>query len=159
MTDYGSGLGLLRSDLRFAAALRYRQVPLKLLWTAKVSLIAAMVSEAVGYDAGKKVKGRKRFVTVDTLGLVLRVLITAASVGEREGGKQVLKKVKQMEPSVSRLHTIWVDAGFDGNPFMHWVMDFCRWIIQVVIRPKESKKFVLLPKRWVVERTLGWLTW
>lgn len=57
---------------------------------------------------------------------------------------------------MSRLHTIWVDAGFDGNPFMHWVMDFCRWIIQVVIRPKESKKFVLLPKRWVVERTLGW---
>ncbi|AUB35997.1 Transposase (plasmid) [Nostoc flagelliforme CCNUN1] len=120
---------------------------------------AAMVSEAVGYDAGKKVKGRKRFVTVDTLGLVLRVLITAASVGEREGGKQVLKKVKQMEPSLLRLHTIWVDAGFDGNPFMQWVMDFCRWIIQVVIRPKESKKFVLLPKRWVVERTLGWLTW
>ncbi|MCM0594498.1 MAG: IS5 family transposase [Gloeotrichia echinulata DEX184] len=120
---------------------------------------AAMVSLEVGYDAGKNVKGRKRFLTVDTLGLVLRVLITAASVGEREGGKQVLKKVKQMEPSVSRLHTIWVDAGFDGNPFMRWVMDFCRWIVQVVIRPKESRKFVLLPKRWVVERTFGWLTW
>jgi transposase len=120
---------------------------------------AAMVSLSVGYDAGKNVKGRKRFLTVDTLGLVLRVLITAASVGEREGGKQVLLRVKQMEPSVSRLHTIWVDAGFDGNPFMHWVMDFCRWIVQVVIRPKECKKFVLLPKRWVVERTLGWLTW
>lgn len=120
---------------------------------------AAMVTQEVGYDKGKNVKGRKRFLTVDTLGLVLRVLITAASVGEREGGKQVLKKVKQMEPSVSRLHTIWVDAGFDGNPFMRWVMDFCRWIVQVVLRPKESKKFVLLPKRWVVERTFGWLTW
>ncbi|PLZ90624.1 IS5 family transposase [Fischerella thermalis] len=120
---------------------------------------AAMVSLEVGYDAGKNVKGRKRFLTVDTLGLVLRVLITAASVGEREGGKQVLKKVKQMQPSVSRLHTIWVDAGFDGNPFMRWVMDFCRWIVQVVIRPKESRKFVLLPKRWVIERTFGWLTW
>lgn len=114
---------------------------------------AAMVSEAVGYDADKNVKGRKRFLTVDTLGLVLRVLITVASMGEREGGKQVLKKVQQMEPSVSRLHTIWVDAGFDGNPFMHWVMDFCRWIVQVVLRPKERKEFVLLPKRWVVERT------
>jgi transposase len=88
-----------------------------------------MVSQAVDYDAGKKVKGRKSFITVDTLGLVLRVLITAACVGEREGGKQVLKKVKQMEPSGSRIHTIWVDAGFDGNPFMHWVMDFCRWIV------------------------------
>jgi transposase len=85
-----------------------------------------MVTQAVGYDKGKNVKGRKRFLTVDTLGLVLRVLITAASVGEREGGKQVLKKVKQMEPSPERIHTIWVDAGFDGNPFMRWVMDFCR---------------------------------
>ncbi|MBW4628898.1 MAG: IS5 family transposase [Brasilonema octagenarum HA4186-MV1] len=120
---------------------------------------ATMVSQGVGYDAGKRVKGRKRFLTVDTLGLVLRVLVTAASVGEREGGKQVLTKVKHMGADVSRLHTIWVDAGFDGNPFMQWVMDFCRWIVQVVLRPKERKEFVLLPKRWVVERTFGWLAW
>ncbi len=85
-----------------------------------------MVSQAVGYDAFQKVKGRKRFVTVDTLGLVLRVLVTAASVDERSGGKQVLKKVKQMGNTVSPLHTIWVDGGYDGNPFMHWVMDSCR---------------------------------
>lgn len=120
---------------------------------------ATLVSQAVGYDAGKKVKGRKRFLTVDTLGLILRVLVTAASTGEREGGKQVLKKVKQMGTAVSRLNQIWVDSGFDGDPFMQWVMDFCRWIIQVVIRPKERKKFILLPKRWVVERTFGWLVW
>jgi len=101
--------------------------------------------------------GRKRFMTVDTLGLVLRVLVTAASVGEREAGKQVLKKVKQMRTKVSRLTTIWVDGGFDGAPFMQWVMDFYRWVVQVVLRPKEHKGFVLLPKRWVVERTLGWL--
>lgn len=101
--------------------------------------------------------GRKRFMTVDTLGLVLRVLVTAASTGEREGGKQVLKKVKQMGKQVSRLTTLWVDGGFDGTPFMHWVMDFCCWIVQVVLRPKEHKGFVLLPKRWVVERTLAWL--
>jgi len=69
------------------------------------------------------VKGRKRFVTVDTLGLVLRVWVTAASVGEREGGKQVLKKVKQMGKTVTRLHDLgrW---GFDGEPFLQWVMDF-----------------------------------
>jgi putative transposase len=115
--------------------------------------IAAMVSEQVGFDAGKLIKGRKRFLTVDTLGLVLRVLVTAASVGEREGGKRVLKRVKPMGKDVSRLHTIWVDGGYDGNPFMHWVMDVCRWIVQVVLRPQEHKGFVLLPKRWVVERT------
>jgi transposase len=108
---------------------------------------ATLVTQAVGYDTGKEVKGRKRFLTVDTLGLVLRVLVTAASMGEREGGKQVLKKVKQMGTAVSRLNLVWVDSGFDGEPFMHWVMDFCRWILQVVIRPKQRKGFVLLLKR------------
>jgi transposase len=118
---------------------------------------AAMVSASVGYDAGKKIKGRKRFVTVDTLGLVLRVLVTAASEPEREGGKQVLKRVKQMDKKVSRLMTIWVDGGFDGAPFMMWVMDACRWFVQVVLRPEQTKGFLLLKKRWVVERTFGWL--
>jgi len=118
---------------------------------------AAMVSQAVGFDAGKLIKGRKRFLTVDTLGLVLRVLVTAAHVGEREGGKQVLKRVKKMGQAVSRVHTVWVDGGFDGEPFMEWVMNVCRWIVQVVLRPEQTKGFVLLKKRWVVERTFGWL--
>lgn len=112
----------------------------------------------MGYDAGKKVKGRKRFLTVDTLGLVLRVLVSAASVDERSGGKQVLQKVKQMGNTVSRLSIIWVDGGYDGNPFMQWLMDLCRVPVQVVLRPHEHRRFVLLPKRWVVERTFGWLT-
>lgn len=117
---------------------------------------AAGVKVAVGYDAGKQIKGRKRFITVDTLGLILRVLITAASTPERAGGKQVLKKVHEMGKPASRLITIWVDGGFDGIPFMQWVMDVCHWVVQVVLRPKV-KEFVLLPKRWVVERTFGWL--
>jgi transposase len=118
---------------------------------------AAMVSQSVGFDGGKSIHGRKRFLTVDTLGLVLRVLVTAASVGERAGGQRVLKQVKRMGQAVSRLHTIWVDGGFDGVPFMMWVMDFCRWIVQVVLRPEQTKGFVVLKKRWVVERTFGWL--
>lgn len=118
---------------------------------------AAGVDEAVGYDAGKQIKGRKRFVSVDTLGLVLRVFVTAASVGERQGGKTVLKRVKQMGKGVCRLHTIWVDGGFDGEPFLQWVMNVCRWIVQVVLRPEQTQGFVLLKKRWVVERTFGWL--
>ncbi|WP_137669616.1 IS5 family transposase, partial [Sphaerospermopsis reniformis] len=118
---------------------------------------AAMVSQSVGFDAGKKITGRKRFLTVDTLGLVLGVLVTAANVGEREGGKKVLKRVKQSQTQASRLTTIWVDGGFDGEPFMQWVMNFCRWIVQVVLRPQQTKGFVLLKKRWVVERTFGWL--
>ena len=96
-------------------------------------------------------------MTVDTLGLVLRVLVTAADVGERSGGKQVLKRVKQSNTNISRLTTIWVDGGFNGEPFMQWVMNFCRWVIQVVLRPEQTKGFVLLKKRWVVERTFAWL--
>ena len=118
---------------------------------------AAMVNQAVGYDAGKQIKGRKRFLTVDTLGLVLRIYVMAASVGEREGGKQVLQRVQRMGSAVSRLHTVWVDGGFDGEPFMRWVMTVCRWIVQVVLRPEQTQGFVLLKKRWVVERTFGWL--
>lgn len=102
------------------------QVRPKLLWIACFVETATMVHQDVGYDAAKHVKGRKRHLTVDTLGLVLRVLVTAASVPEREGGKQVLVKVKQMGHAVSRLHTIWVDSGYDGNPFLCWVMDTCR---------------------------------
>ena len=66
-------------------------------------------------------------MSVDTLGLVLRVFVTAASVGEREGGKGLLKRVKRMGKQVSCLHTIWVDGGNDCEPFMQWIMDCCRW--------------------------------
>ena len=118
---------------------------------------AAGMSEAVGDDAAKLIKGRKRHLTVDTLGLVLRVFVSAASVGERAGAKRVLKRVKRMDKAVSRLHTIWVDGGYDGQPFLMWVMNVCCWIVQVVLRPEQTKGFVLLKKRWVVERTFGWL--
>lgn len=70
---------------------------------------------------------------------------------------RVLKRVKRLDTAVSRLHTVWVDGGYDGKPFMQWVMDVCRWIVQVVLRPEQTKGFVLLKKRWVVERTFGWL--
>ena len=118
---------------------------------------AARVREQVGFDAAKFIKGRKRFLSVDTLGLGLRVLLTSASGGEREGGKRVLKRVKRMNRAVFRLHTIGVEGSFDGNRFMVWVMNVCRWIVQVVLRPEQTQGFVLLKKRWVVERTFGWL--
>ena len=120
---------------------------------------AAMVNQSVGYDAGKQIKGRKRFITVDTLGLILSVFVTAASQTEREGGKVVLQRLKEKGKRIARLHTIWVDGGFTGDTFMMWVMDICHWVVRVVLRPQERKGFVLLPKRWVVERTFGWLSW
>ncbi len=120
---------------------------------------ATMVHDAVGFDKAKHTKGRKRHTAVDTLGLILRVVVTAASVPEREGGKQVLQKVHQMGAAVARLYLIWVDGGYSGKPFLQWAMDKFRWVIQVVLRPEQTKGFVLLKKRWVVERTFGWLNW
>ncbi len=93
------------------------------------------------------------------LGLVLRVLVTAASVPEREGAKKVLKQVHEMGNKVNRLNIIWMDGGYRGENFIHWVMDIFRWIVEIVLRPLEKKGFVTLPKRWVVERTFGWLNW
>lgn len=93
---------------------------------------AAMVHQAVGFDAGKQIKGRKRLMTVDTLGLALRVLVTVADVPAREGAKQVLKQVKPIVRGISRLHTLWADGGLDGEPFRKWVMDWCGWVVQVV---------------------------
>jgi transposase len=120
---------------------------------------ATMIHQDVGYDAGKQVHGRKRHLTVDLLGLVLRVLVTSASVPERQGAKLVLKKVSETGNQVKRLHTIWMDGGYKGEDFQRWVMDMFRWIVEIVLRPLEKKGFVQLPKRWVVERTFGWLNW
>jgi transposase len=120
---------------------------------------AVMVSNSVGYDAGKKTKGRKRFTMVDTLGLLLMVKVVAADVQERDGAKQLLTQMNQERHRVPRLVRIWFDGGFSGSDFLQWVMDICHWIVDVVLRPNGSKGFVLLPKRWTVERTYGWLHW
>ena len=86
-------------------------------------------------------------------------MVTDASVPERAGGKQVLTKVHEMGAAVSRLCVIWVDGGYSGQPFLQWALDSCRWIIWMVLRPEQSKGFVLVKKRWVVERTFAWLNW
>jgi len=120
---------------------------------------AVMLHEAVGYDAGKKLKGRKRFTLVDTLGLLMAVHVVAASTQERDGAQQLLTKVEQERSRFPRLVHIWVDGGFSGEDFLRLIMDTFRLIFDVVLRPQGSKGFVLLPKRWVVERTYGWLHW
>lgn len=120
---------------------------------------AVMVDEAVGYDAAKKLKGRKRFTLVAPLGLLIAVRVVAANVPEREGAKQLLNQLNQERHRVPRLVRIWIDGGFSGEAFLRWVMDTCRWIIEVVLRPQTAQGFVVLPKRWTVERTYGWLHW
>lgn len=106
-----------------------------------------------GYDAGKKVSGRKRHILVDTLGLLLAVVVHAADIQDRDGAKLVLKKVCHCLP---RLQLIWADGGYAGQ-LVHWVGKHCGWLLQTVLRPVGVKGFVVLPRRWVVERTFAWL--
>lgn len=109
----------------------------------------------VGYDAAKRIKGRKRHLLVDTNGLLLGAVVSPADCPEREGGQLVLDRVAGW---FGRLRRLWVDGGYSGESFHDWVKE--RWSkleVEVVKRSADLKGFVLLPRRWVVERTFGWL--
>jgi putative transposase len=110
---------------------------------------------ARGYDAGKKVGGRKRHLLVDTLGLILLVWVSAASVQDRDGARTLLGQLAQR---FSRLGLLWADGGYAGQ-LVEWVWGLRRRRkVQLVIVPRlGGNRFVVLPKRWIVERTFGWL--
>ena len=118
------------------------------------SVKATEMSEARGYDAGKKVNGSKRHLLVDTLGLVLKVLVLTANIQDRNGAQTFLEKVKGQFP---RLQKIWADGGYTGT-LIEWVKQQCGWILEIVKRNDKAKGFEVLPHRWIVERTFGWLS-
>jgi transposase len=108
-----------------------------------------------GYDAGKKVKGRKRHIAVDTLGLPIECQITPADVQDRDALPSILKAVHQKSPWVE---LAFVDGGYSGDETQRAAFEASRIKVSVVKRSDRSVKgFVVLPKRWIVERTLGWL--
>jgi putative transposase len=114
-----------------------------------------------GYDAGKKIAGRKRQLIVDTLGLVLRVVVTAGNVQDCEGGKQVLQelfeRIKKSKVSRGcRLKKIWADGGYRGE-LIGWVKQTLGWTLEIVEKLGDQVGFQVLPKRWIVERTFAWL--
>jgi putative transposase len=99
------------------------------------------------------VKGRKRHLVVDTLGLVLAVVVHAANIQDRDGAKLVLQKLVGRFP---RLTLIWADGGYTGQ-LIEWTKQLANWTIEIVKRSDDLHTFQVLPKRWIVERTLGWL--
>jgi len=106
-----------------------------------------------GYDGGKKIMGRKRHLLVDTLGLLLVVVVLGAQIQDREGAKAVFLRAKRQFP---RLRLIWADGGYRGH-LVRWTKATCGWVLQIVKRTDDQRGFVVLPRRWVVERTFGWL--
>lgn len=110
-------------------------------------------AETRGFDGGKKIKGRKRHIVVDTLGLLLVVYVSAASLPERAGAKVLLEKLMGRFP---RLEVFWADGGYAGVDFIAWVKRTYDWLLDIVKRTDGGRGFKLLPKRWKVERTFGW---
>jgi len=106
-----------------------------------------------GFDAGKKVKGRKRHILVDTMGLLVCVLVLAANVQDRDAAKQVCARARRKLP---RLRLLWADGGYTGK-LVDWLYDTCHWFLTIIKRSDTAKGFQLLPRRWVVERTFAWL--
>ena len=113
--------------------------------------------QARGVDMGKKITGRKRHLVVDTLGLILVVAVTAASVQDRPGGKAVLARLAARFPSVALVradggYANSIDAGLLG-----WARDNLGLTLEIARRSDNAKGFKVLPRRWVAERTFGWL--
>lgn len=106
-----------------------------------------------GYDAGKQVNGRKRHLLVDTLGLILIVIVSSAAVQDRTAAEPLLSLARYSFPDLAR---IWADGGYSGQ-LVNWVAQWCGWVLEIIKRSDTAKGFVVLPKRWIVERTFGWL--
>ena len=109
-----------------------------------------------GFDAGKKITGRKRHTLVDTLGLILKVIVTAGNVQDRDGVQRLLEGLVEQEAVLQRLKLVWADGSYRGD-LIAWIEDSFGWKLEIVEKPKEQSGFQILPKRWIVERTFAWL--
>lgn len=108
-------------------------------------------AESKGYDGAKKIKGRKRHIVVDTLGLLLGVEVTTANITDRTAASTIIGKIAEEFPEISKF---WADGGYAGK-LVDFVSDAYNVILEIVKR--NSKEFKVLPWRWIVERTFGWL--
>lgn len=110
-----------------------------------------------GYDGGKKITGRKRHIAVDTLGLLLAVVVTSAAIDDAAAAPLVLTQLDREH--FPRLEVVWADTKYHNYRLYDWLESQRRrlpWRLEIVSRPKDAQGFVLLPKRWVAERSFAW---
>jgi transposase len=106
-----------------------------------------------GYDAGKKINGRKRFIVTDTLGLLLTVVVVTAGVQDRDGAKPVLLDTYLRTP----VRFVFADGAFAGR-LLDWTQNILATTLHIVRKPADQRGFAVIPRRWAVERTFAWLT-
>jgi transposase len=107
-----------------------------------------------GYDAGKKVNGKKRHILVDTQGLLMRAIVHAADVQDRDGGALLMATLFGAFPFLTRL---FADGGYQGPQFTGAIRRTLAAVTVEIVKRSDAKTFVVLPERWIVERTLAWL--
>lgn len=117
---------------------------------------AETVSRATrGYDAGKRVAGRKRHIAVDTLGLLLVVMVTGAQRQDQVAARELLALLHTHHPSIRH---VWADGGYQNKGLLAWAATTLNLTLEIVRKLVDQTGFVPLPRRWVVERTLSWIT-
>ncbi|WP_323138336.1 IS5 family transposase [Streptomyces sp. NBC_01571] len=118
-----------------------------------VKVAATVPRSTSGYDAGKKTPGRKRHIVVDLKGLPVFVMVTPADMHDSVAAREVLFRLRLMHPAIT---IVWAALAYAGT-LVEWARSFLHLTIKTVSRPKGAKGFVLLPRSWVVERSLAWL--
>ncbi|MFH8350554.1 IS5 family transposase [Streptomyces sp. NPDC018045] len=149
-------LGTIRDDLRRRVRQGMGRTPEAVaivIDSQSVKAAATVGKDSRGFDPGKRINGRKRHPVVDTKGLPLLVMVTPADLHDSHAAKEVLFRLRLMHPELT---VVWADSQYAGK-LVTWAKDRLHLTVKTVSRPKGAEGFVLLPRRWVVERSPGWI--